>query len=487
MKKGTTTAPVVMIVDDEQRTLEGLAILMRHRGFKQVVTESDPRRVMPMLAERSFACVLLDLMMPHISGDELLPQILAEYPELPVIVVTGNDTVDTAVRCIKHGAFDFIVKPVDSDRLLTSVRNAVGAIQLERENRRLHDYMLSNQLEQPDAFKDIITRSPLLIKIFQYIEAVAVTSYPVCVTGETGVGKEMISRATHVVSGREGPFVPVNAAGLDENMFSDTLFGHLKGAFTGADRDREGLVARAAGGTLFLDEIGDLGPNAQVKLLRLLQEGEFMSVGDDTVRHVDARIIVATNRNLHDLQARGKFRMDLYYRLAAHHISIPPLRERREDVPLLIAHFIEQHAKKQGKRASAVPHKLLDLLRQYPFPGNVRELQAIIMDAVTRTRSGRLSLNAVREKIAVVHALAETEDTMSLAESNGMVFPPILPSIKEATTALIQEAIHRAGGNQTMAARMLGITQQALSQRLAKIRKPGRGAGCRVQDAGGRR
>jgi transcriptional regulator with PAS, ATPase and Fis domain len=314
-----------------------------------------------------------------------------------------------------------------------------------------------------------------MLLIFQYIESISQTSQPVLIRGETGVGKELIARTLHSLSGLPGNFVAVNAAGLDDNVFSDTLFGHVKGAYTGANRTRSGLIEQAAGGTLFLDEIGDLNHASQVKLLRLLQEGEYFPLGRDRPRKSDARIVAATNRNLTRLLETGEFRKDLNYRLRTHRIYIPPLRERLDDIPLLVEHFLEEAARILKKNSPTPPPELFTLLKNYIFPGNIRELQSMIIDAVSRHKSGILSLQAFRshiERSQPDQTVATNPAPDTAGQSPSIVFPgPVLPTIKQATELLVREAMQRANGNQSIAAGMLGISQQALSKRLMKDRE----------------
>ena len=281
-------------------------------GINNIIRYQDSREVMPLLSRQEIEVMLLDLSMPHITGEELLSLITKDFPEIPIIIITGSNDVDTAVACMKSGAFDYMVKPVEKSRLISGVKRAIEIRELQRENRLLKARVLSDQLQHPEAFSEIVTRHGTMRSIFQYIEAISISPQPVLITGETGVGKELVARAIHTLSNRKGNFVPVNVAGLDDNVFADTLFGHNKGAFTGADQPRSGLIEQASGGTLFLDEIGDLHPTSQVKLLRLLQDGEFFPLGADIAKHSDARVVVATNQNLQTLQESGKFRKDLY-------------------------------------------------------------------------------------------------------------------------------------------------------------------------------
>jgi DNA-binding NtrC family response regulator len=473
-----------MIVDDEEAILLSVDTTLRMAGLNNILTCNDSRNVMDVFSRQSIEVLLLDLNMPHVSGQELLEVVSHDYPDVPVIVITGAVDVETAVRCMKSGAFDYVVKPVEQDRLVTSVNRALAFKELKRENFALKQHILSPSLENPEAFSEIITNNKKMVSIFQYIESVSRSSQGVLIRGETGVGKELVARAIHRLSGLKGQFVAVNVAGLDDNMFSDTLFGHVKGAFTGADRNRPGMIEKAAGGTLFLDEIGDLSPASQVKLLRLLQEGEYLPLGADEHKKTNARIVASTNLDLWELQKAGKFRKDLNYRLRTHRIYIPPLRERLDDIPLLTDHFLNLAARDLDKNKPSVPRELFTLLRNYTFPGNVRELQAIVFDAVSTHKSGILSLDVFKAHIRA-HLKREQADTTdgSGIPSEGkvqppdpedndlLVFPSKLPTIRQATRLLVAEALKRADGNQSVAAAMLGVTQQALSKRLKKESK----------------
>jgi len=410
---------------------------------------------------------MLDLSMPHVSGEELLLSVTKDYPEVPVIVITGSNDVDTAVACMRTGAFDYMVKPVEKSRLISGVKRAIELRELQRENKLLRAHVLSDKLEHPEAFSEMVTNSPIMRSIFQYIESISVSPRPILITGETGVGKELVSKAIHRLSQRKGAFVPVNVAGLDDSVFADTLFGHRKGAFTGADQTRSGLVEQASGGSLFLDEIGDLSPASQVKLLRLLQEGEYFPLGSDVGKRSDARVMVATNQDIQALQESGKFRKDLYYRLCCHQIHIPPLRERREDLPLLLDHFIEKASETLGKKKPTPPRELLTLLSTYGFPGNIRELQSIILDAVSSHKSGKLSMEVFKSYIRQKQPTLDIDSKHLLQGERLMVsFSEPLPTLKQTEQLLISEAMKRARRNQATAAQLLGITRQALNKRL---------------------
>ena len=457
----------VMIVDDEAQALNSFEMTLLSVSVNNFIRCQDSREVIPLLAKQEIEVILLDLRMPHLSGEQLLPIITCEYPQIPVIIITGATDVETAVECMKSGAFDYMVKPVETRRLIAGVRRAVEIRELERENQLLKSRMLSGKPENPEAFSDIVTNSAAMRSVFQYVEAIAISPRPVMITGETGVGKEMIARAIHTLSNRPGDFVPVNLAGLDKSVFADTLFGHKKGAYTGADQPRSGLVEQAAGGTLFLDEIGDLDADLQVKLLRLLQEGEYFPLGLDVAKRSEARIVVATNKDLQLLQDSGNFRKDLYYRLCGHHVHIPPLRERHEDIPLLTAYFLEKTSVSLDKKKPTPPAELLNLLSSYHFPGNIRELQSMIADAVTYHKSGKLSLDVFKTRIKQTHPQPETGSTETPRDDNRLItFSSQLPTLKQAEKVLISEALKRSGGNQAVAALNLGISRQALNRRL---------------------
>jgi len=469
MNQGSNPQNPVLLVDDEGHILKTSRLFLQGSGINNVLTLSDSREVLPLLFAQQVAVIVLDLTMPHRSGLELLPRIVRDYPHIPVIMMTANDEIETVVECMRNGAFDYLVKPVEPGRLIGSVRKALDLCDLSHELSSLKQRLLSDQLEHPGAFAAIVTANKKMHALFQYVEVVAGTRQPIMITGETGVGKELIARAIHELSGCKGAFVAVNVAGLDDNMFADTLFGHKKGAFTGADQAREGLIAKAGGGTLFLDEIGDLTEFSQIKLLRLLQEKEYYTVGSDIVQKSDARIVLATNHDLQQQIAAGKFRNDLYYRLRAHQVQIPPLRERLDDLPLLLDHFLATAAAELGKKKPTPPPELVTLLSLYPFPGNVRELEAIIFDAVARHTSGVLSMDSIREVIGDDRStLAPLSPRNTTSDNLLEALFGHFPTINEVETYLIAEAMNLTKGNQGMAARLLGIGRQTLNKKLKR-------------------
>ncbi len=457
----------ILIVDDKEVNLKFICKQLQKAGINNLLTCQDSRNAMDFFDQYSIEIALVDLLMPHTSGYELLETINQRFPEIPVIIVTGSEDIEDVVKCIKLGAHDYIIKPVAPDLLVSAIRRAMDLRKLKRENDRLRQTGEFNLLKNPEAFSHIVTQNARLIDVFKNIEAIAPTHHPVLITGETGVGKELFARTIHKISDRKGSLISVNVAGLDDAMFSDTLFGHAKGAFTGANQTRRGLIERAKGGTIFLDEIGDLSMKSQVKLLRLLQEGEYLPLGLDKPQKTDARIIAATNKNLWKLQEEYRFREDLNYRLRFHHIHIPPLRKRLEDLPLLVDFFLEKASKEQNKKKPSLPKELFTLLETYSFPGNVRELQAMVVNAVSRHKSKMLSLDVFR---SAIHP--KSDDGASSAQQpnqdNGhlLTFHTNIPTIRQATRLLVAEAMKRAKNNQSIAAKILGISQPALSRRL---------------------
>jgi len=461
----TQTAPV-LLVDDEMQALLSYSTMLKTAGIEEVATLDDSRKVMPFLKDYRVSAVVLDLSMPFINGRELLEVIHTEYPDVPVIIATATNDLDVAIGCMKAGAVDYLVKPIEKNRFISSVQRVLEIGTLRREVSTLKHYLLSDDLQHPQAFAHIVTANKMMHAIFKYIEAIAHSPLPVLITGETGVGKELIARSVHLANPDHGRFVAVNVAGLDDTMFSDTLFGHKKGAFTSAETPREGLILQAEDGTLFLDEIGDLNMPSQVKLLRLIQEKEYYPLGADLPRKTTARVVVTSNVDIKSLIQSSTFRKDLYYRLSAHQIHIPPLRERKEDIPVLLNLFLERAAGSLQKKIPAIPPELVTLLSTYAFPGNVRELEALIYDAVSRHRKGMLSLDSFR---SVIDAERRTSEPGETAAFDGTTVPEYLdgfPTLRQAEHYLIDRAMERARGNQGIAASMLGISRQALNKRL---------------------
>jgi DNA-binding NtrC family response regulator len=464
----------VLVVDDDENVLTSYRIALSSLGIGNVQCCQDSRKAIDMLAEKKVDLILLDLMMPHKSGEELLEEIHEGHPAIPIIITTGVNEVKTAVRCMRKGAFDYLIKPVDIDRLEHSIWRALDVRTLREVNESLSNQLLSGKLDYPESFERIITRNKVMFSIFQYCEAIGKSHFPVLVTGETGVGKELLAKAIHDVSNREGKFIAVNMAGLDDHLINDTLFGHVKGGFTGANADRKGLIEKASGGSIFLDEIGDLNLQSQVKLLRVLQEREYYPIGSDSPKTTDARVIVATHADLNEMQQEGDFRQDLFYRLRMHHIHMPPLRERREDLQLLFEYFLREASQDLSKKTPHYPQQLLTLLELHTFPGNIRELQSIVYEAVSKHSSKTMSTQVFRERI-------QKQGSIQAREENGydkhtwVTALNELPTLKESSLSLIKEAMHRAGNNQRVAAVMLGISHQALNKRLKRTNMMGNG------------
>jgi DNA-binding NtrC family response regulator len=457
----------ILIVDDEEVVLNGVRRTLRANGFDEVLMCADSRNVEPLLEGEPIALILLDLMMPHIGGRELLERIASSHPEIPVIVVTAEQDVRVAVDCMKVGAYDYLLKPVGADELMATVRRALEHRELREENARLRSKLLEQDLEQPRAFAGLITADASMIRLFAYLEVIARGSHPALITGETGTGKELIARALHELSGRRGPFVAVNVAGLDDTMFSDTLFGHRPGAFTGASGTRRGMIEQAGRGTLFLDEIGDLAEASQVKLLRVLQEREYYTLGDDVPKRLEARVIAATH------QDPARLRRDLYFRLRSYHVRIPPLRERLGDLPLLVNHIVREAAQDLGRQPPVVPERLYRALGRYEFPGNIRELRAMVFDAVARHTTGPLPVDPFIESMGMHDA--EDDDTVRADVTRGDIISE--PQWRDMERTNLLNALRRANwkiSGRGGAAELLHVKPSTLESRMKAfaIEKP---------------
>ncbi len=475
MKQDLYPERPILIIDDERDLLDSICTSLNLEGFTNIVTCSEPNEALGIMGKRECELVILDIIMPKLSGDMLLPVIIDKYPDIPVIIITALRDVETAIECMKQKAYDYMVKPVELNRLIAVVKRAVDNRELERENISLKKRFFSGVIENPKAFEEFISVSYKIRSIFHYVEAIAKTHRPMLVTGETGVGKEVLANVIHKLSGRKGEFVPVNIGGLDDHMFSDTLFGHETGAFTGAERYRKGLIERASDGTLFLDEIGDLNETSQLKVLRLLQNREYYQLGSDVQKLTNTRIVMATHHDLQELVKTGKFRKDLYFRLTSHQVEIPPLRVRIEDLPILLDYFLKEAARSIKINKPTPPEELLTLLSTYHFPGNVRELQSMVYDAVSLHRKGKLSMDAFKKAIRKGKMLVENSTTKDMfsrdlmgANETTLIVGERFPTIKEVEKILIKKAMNRANGNQSIASRLLGVSRPTLLNRLKK-------------------
>lgn len=459
----------ILIIDDNPVSLCTLSVLLEAHGINHVVECQYSRDAEKLLNQGQYNLVLLDLTMPEVSGEEILRLISEQYPQLPVIVVTGVEDVETAVRCLKQGALDYVVKPVEPNRLISGVRRAIEIKELRDQSRLLNENLFTGRLQRPEIFAHILSNHQAMLAIFQYLEAIVDSRFPVLVTGETGVGKELVVRAIHASSRVPGPLVSINVAGLDNSIFSDTLFGHIKGAFTGATERRQGLIVKAAGGTLHLDEIGELSHESQVKLLRLLQEGEFLPLGADSIRMANIRVVASTNLDLAMLQKTGQFRKDLYYRLSVHHIHVPPLRERPDDISLLLSHFIANAAEALAKTPPVLGEDALMALRRYDFPGNIRELKIMVQDAVSRCRTGTLTLQHFKKWLGQHPATVPAPVGRAQTDPRPAADPgyPRL-TLEQVTRQIVASTVDRCQGNQSEAARILDISRQRLARILGK-------------------
>ena len=463
----------ILLVDDEDSFLRSLTMTLKRRGgINHLFQCNDSRNVLAMLEQHPIKLVLLDLNMPNVMGMSLLEQILESHPHVRVIIISGLNQIEIAMQCIRLGALDYFVKTTDENHLIEGIKRTIRSIEVHSENDKLRSRFLNDTLEHPEVFENILTQDKTMRSIFQYLEAIAASNQPIMINGESGVGKELIAQAIHKLSHKSGPIISVNVAGLDDNMFADTLFGHSRGAFSGAEKARAGMIEQANGGTLFLDEIGDLSLMSQVKLLRLLQEGEYYPLGSDHPKRLNARVVVATHQDLTQKQEAGEFRKDLYYRLQTHQVSIPPLRQRKGDIAILLDLFLEEAANELQKAKPTIPKELPVLLANYAFPGNVRELRALAFKAMGLHRSKMLSMDSFKDLISpkdLSPGWTEDQTTQSCISFHPELS---LPSLTEIGDLLIDEAMLRAKGNQSIASRLVGISQPALSKRIKKANTP---------------
>ncbi len=444
----------ILVVDDDNAHRIMLQTLIGGWGY-EVAQADDGAAAIEQVKEQSYDLVLMDVRMVRVSGLEALVQIKSYNPAIPVIIMTAYSSVDTAVKALKQGAHDYLTKPLDFDKLRITIERAMEHTRLKEENRQLKE-SLGKHFDR----QNIIGQSPAMINLLETVAQVAPSEATVLIAGESGTGKELIAGAIHFNSSRkDGPFVKLNCAAITETLLESELFGHEKGAFTGADRRKEGRFYQAHGGSLFLDEVSEMSSIMQVKLLRVLQEREFSRVGGEKTIQVDVRVIAATNKNLTDLISKEEFREDLYYRLNVVDMQIPPLRKRQEDIPLLAQHFLEMFAAKNHKKIKGFTPQALDLLIRHAWPGNVRELMNAVERAVVLSRSDYLSENDFPMLAGTV-----LNDGRSLGS-------PIIDikgdkSLEEVQKTTILETLEAVGGNKSKAARRLGITRKTLHKKL---------------------
>ena len=370
----------ILIIDDEKNIREGLSASLEMEGYNTVLAENG-KEGLELFAKGDIDLVITDLRMPQVTGEEVLEKIISGSPGIPVIVLTGHGSIDTAVEAMRKGAYDFLTKPLNLDRLTLIVKRALQGRELSLQHRLLQEEL--QELQGKKVFESIIGKSSQMQKVFDMIKRVADSKASVLITGESGVGKELIADAIHNLSSRKDkPMIRVHCAALTETLLESELFGHEKGAFSGAVARKRGRFELANGGTIFLDEIGEINQNVQIKLLRVLQEKKFERVGGEETIDVDVRVVAATNKNLLEEIKKGNFREDLYYRLNVVHIEVPPLRERKEDIPLLVAEFIKTYAKENSKEIEGLDNKTRSILYNFDWPGNIRQLKNCIESAV---------------------------------------------------------------------------------------------------------
>ncbi len=445
----------LLIADDEKNILSGLKLAFEDEGYT-VITASDGNEAWSKLQKNIVDLVITDLRMPGMDGYELLRRISSSYPALPVIVLTGHGTIETAVETMQSGAVDFFTKPVDIDKLSLVVKKSITASELKEQNQRLSEEL--RKLRKEKGYSRIIGRSQSVVDMLRLIEQVADTRATVLVTGESGTGKELVADALVALSSRsDKPFVKVHAASLSSSLLEDELFGHEKGAFTGAVSAKKGRFELADGGTIFLDEIGEIDSATQVKLLRVLQEREFERVGGEKTITVDVRVICATNRDLYEEVKKGNFREDLYYRLNVVHIEVPPLRDRKEDIELLAASFLETFNSEDKRKIEGFTPAARKALLSYSWPGNIRELKNAIESAVVLSRGNMIDKDDLPQHIR------------DSAAGSKVVFD--LPvTMAEAEKRLILETISYAKGNKTKAADLLGIGRKTITRRMQELK-----------------
>jgi len=452
----TKTTGSILLVDDEAKIRHALAQALREDGH-EVVAVGNPREAQRLLSRGSFDVLLVDNLMPELTGLDLIRELATTTPSVDrpqILLMTAHATVESAIEAMKLGALDYLQKPFEIDELLVVVNRALDHQRL----RTQHGYLLSERDEEFNQY-GIVGRSKRIQEVIRTAEMVAKSKSTVLITGETGTGKEMVARAIHFHSlQREMPLVKVNCAAIPENLLESELFGHMRGAFTGALTNKKGKFALADGGSIFLDEIGTMQPALQSKLLRVLQEREFEPLGSERSQKVDVRVIAATNRDIRQMVSEGKFQEDLYYRLNVIPIHIPPLRERRDDIPLLVDHFVRKHAQRAGKRIDAIEPGVLDALVSADWPGNVRELENTVERAVVLSPGAVIVPDVVR-LLGVPSAPPSGLPSMTLRQN-----------LDWAERETVRRALEQANGVKKDAAELMGISQRALSYYLAKHR-----------------
>ena len=451
----------ILAIDDDPGVLRYLFVLLMQTGKHEVKTLEDSTKAFQELDEGRYDVLLLDMDMPGVTGLDILKYARDHHPDLEAIVLTGVEDVQLAVTAMKLGAYDYLSKPMNNDLLLLVLERALERRHLKDRVQELREDFRYEDLKNKEAFRDIITRSPKILKILRYVERFASSRSSVLIWGESGTGKELIARAIHAVSPRKNErFIAVNAGVFVNELFASEFFGHLRGSFSGAYSDKKGFLEAANRGTLFLDEIGELSLPIQVKLLRVLQEGEFFRLGSTQNQKVDVRIIAATNKDLQVEIKKGNFRKDLFFRLNVNSIYLPPLREHREDIPLLAYHFLDKYNQVDKKDIREISEPVMNLLQQHPYPGNVRELENIINHMVSVEPSAKLT------KASLPPYFSDFSEAFT---NHGSPSPPAEEkTLQDLEREYISKILEKTGGNRTRAAKILGISRVNL---LAKIKR----------------
>lgn len=444
----------ILVVDDDESLRRVTQVQLQQSSY-DVTTASGGNEALALLERFPADLVITDLKMPGMSGLDLLKRIRSEYPEIVILMVTAFGTIENAVEAMRAGAYDYITKPVQVEELRITVSRALEHLELQEEVRNLR-----SSLDKKYGFENILGHSNVLLSVLDMASRAAQTSSTVLVRGETGTGKELLAKAIHFNSPRKvKPFITINCGAIPKDLLESELFGHVKGSFTGAVMHKKGKAEAADGGTLFLDEIGELPPELQVKLLRLLQQGEIEKVGATETTHVDIRIIAATNRNLQAMIEDGAFRDDLYYRLAVIPLELPPLRERPDDIPELVEYFFVRTKDKHGRPDLALPPALLPSFCGYRWPGNVRELENVIERLVVLSRGTEITLDDLPESLRRERPTLETLH---------LDLPPQGISLESVEKELILRALQKSNWNQTQAARYLDLSRKTLIYRMEK-------------------
>ncbi|MBL8213334.1 MAG: sigma-54-dependent Fis family transcriptional regulator [Bryobacterales bacterium] len=451
----------ILVVDDDDNLRWVLQTQLEDAGYEVSAAPDGPAALASIQNTRP-ALVLTDLRMPGMSGLELLERIRVEEPDLPVIVITAYGTIQSAVEAVKAGAYDYLTKPIEYDDLALGIRRALDHTHLIQEVRTLRQ-----NLDRKYGFENIIGHSEALVSVLEMAGRAARSNSTILIRAETGTGKELLARAIHVNSLRKDkPFITINCGAIPRDLLESELFGHVKGSFTGAMANKKGRIELAAGGTLFLDEIGEMPGELQVKLLRLVQQGEIEKVGATQPERVDVRIVAATHRDLKAMIEDGTFREDLYYRLAVIPLVLPPLRERAEDIPGLVQHFFVRAKEKAARPGAVLPSSLLKYFQNYRWPGNIRELENVIERTVVLSREDEITVADLPDFLRQEHV---SVDTLQLN------LPPQGVSLEAVEKELIERALNKFNGNQTHTARYLDISRKALLYRMEKhgIRRTG--------------